>query len=100
MKLNSIQCEAVEVRTPTGVCVGMAKTRKGETTVIDARTPESQGMCSNAFCAISNNAFIMMTTDSMPGEKEGSIERVCPHGVVTFRLTRKKDIQDALEELK
>lgn len=88
MKLNSIKCEAVEVRTDSGVCIGIAKTEQGEKYIIDERTPESKGMCSNAFCALSNAAFIMMTTDKMQGEINGSIDRVCPHGVVTFRLSR------------
>ena len=88
MRLNSIKCEAIDVRTDSEICVGMAKTAKGELYIIDGRTPESPGMCSNAFCALSNAAFIMMATEMMPGEKVGSIERVCPHGVVTFRLSR------------
>jgi len=88
MKINSIKCEAIDVRTESEVCVGLAKTRKGEECIIDGRTPEAHGMCSNAFCALSNAAFIMMVTDKMPGETDGHIDRVCPHGVVTFRLSR------------
>ena len=88
MKLNSIECEAVRVNTESGVCIGLAKVRQGERFIIDGRTPESPGMCSNAFCALSNAAFIMMSTEHMPGEVDGGIERVCPHGVVTYRLSR------------
>ena len=43
--------------------------KKGEEYIIDGRTPESAGMCSNAFCALSNATFIMMATEKMPGEK-------------------------------
>jgi uncharacterized repeat protein (TIGR04076 family) len=88
MKLHSIKCVATNVKTDTGVCIGLAKIKQGEQFIIDGRTPESPGMCSNAFCALSNAAFVMMSTDSMPGETEGFIDRVCPHGFVTFRLSR------------
>jgi hypothetical protein len=90
MKFFSIKCVAIDVRTDSGICAGMAKTAKGEEHVIDGRTPESPGMCSNAFCALSNAAFIMMVTEEMPGEKDGFIDRVCPHGLVTFRLSRSR----------
>lgn len=88
MTLYPIMCEAIEVRTDTGICSGMAKTEKGEKHIIDGRTPESPGMCSNAFCALSSAAFIMMVAEKMPGEKDGYVDRVCPHGLVTFRLSR------------
>jgi len=88
VKLNSIQCEAIEVRSESGVCAGRARTRKGERYTIDGRTPESPGMCSNAFCALSNAIYIMTVTESMPGEADGYVDRVCPHGAVTFRLSR------------
>ena len=55
---------------------------------MDGRTPQSSGICSNAFCALSNAAFIMMATNEMPGEKDGYIDRICPHGTVTFRISR------------
>jgi uncharacterized repeat protein (TIGR04076 family) len=88
---NSIRCEAIQVRTESGACSGLARTEAGERYIIDGRTPESPGMCSNAFCALSNAAFIMMVTEKMPGEKDGFVDRVCPHGVVTFRLSRSPD---------
>ena len=88
MKINSIKCKAIEVRTESGICAGIAKTHKDEEYIIDGRTPESNGMCSNAFCALSNSVFIMMATDKSPGEINGFADRVCPHGVVTFRLSR------------
>ena len=88
MKPNSIKCVVTKVNTESGVCIGLAKTKQKEQYIIDGRTPESPGMCSNAFCALSNAAFIMMSTEKMAGEIDGYIERVCPHGIVTFRLSR------------
>jgi uncharacterized repeat protein (TIGR04076 family) len=88
MKVNSIKCEVIDVRTKTGVCAGIARVKKGESYIIDGRTPEADGMCSNAFCALSNSAYIMMVTNERPGETEGYFDRVCPHGVVTYRLSR------------
>lgn len=88
MKVNSIKCEVIDVRTESGICIGIANTHKGEKHIIDGRTPESNGMCSNAFCSLSNSAFIMMATDKTPGEINGFVDRICPHGVVTFRLSR------------
>ena len=87
MKMNLIKCEAVEVKTESGVCSGKAQTKIGENHTFGVRTP-SDGICSNAFCALSNSAFVMMTTKNLRDEKDGYIERVCPHGVVTFRLSR------------
>ncbi len=49
MKLNSVKCEVVDVRTESGICVGVAKTKVGEEYFIDGRTPVGEGMCSNAF---------------------------------------------------
>ncbi len=88
MKINSVRCEAAEVRTESGICPGLARTRKGESCIIDGRTPEKKGMCSNAFCAVSNAVFIMMAMDEMPGEKNGFKDIVCPRGNVIFRISR------------
>ena len=60
MKVNSIKLKVIEVRTDSGICVGLAKTKKGEEYIMDGRTPQSSGICSNAFCALSNAAFIMV----------------------------------------
>ena len=94
MKTNSIECVVKNVNTESGVCIGMAQTKQGEQYIIDGRTPESPGMCSNAFCALSNAAFVMMSNEKMPGEIDGSIERVCPHGIVTYRLSRSNKEKD------
>ena len=88
MKINTIQCQATDVKTDSGICPGIAQTRKGETFLIDGRTPTGTGMCANAFSAISNAAFIMMCTEVMPGEKDGCKQVTCPHGMVTFTLSR------------
>ena len=86
MNVNAIKFTAVDVKTDSGICVGLAKTQKGEEYIMDGRTPESPGMCSNAFCALANAAFIMMVNDTMPGEKDGYIERVCPHILYPSRI--------------
>ena len=91
MKVNSIKCQAIDVRTDTGVCPGLARTEKGEEYIIDGRTPESKGMCSNAFCALASQFFTMMVTNELPGEKDGAFDRVCPHGAVTFRVSRSRE---------
>ena len=91
MKLNTIKCQALEVKTDSGACVGVAKTKQGEEYLLDGRTPEANGMCANAFCAFSNAAFIMMTTEDKLSGKDGYIDRFCPHGNVVFRLSRTND---------
>ena len=98
MKVNSIKCEVIDVRTESGICVGLAKTQLGEEYIIDGRTPESNGMCLNAFCALSNTAYMMMTKDKLT-EKENYTDIVCPHGFVTFRISiSKKDKVNAYNE--
>ena len=52
--------------------------------------PESNGMCSNVSCALSNAVFIMITSDKKAWDKYGYIDRVCQHGIVTFRISRSK----------
>jgi hypothetical protein len=93
VKVNSIKCSVVNVKTESGICPGIAKTRLNEEYIIDGRTPESSGMCSNAFCAISNAAFIMMVTDKMYGEVNGHKDFICPHGFTTFRLERSDSLK-------
>ena len=91
MKLNSILCEAIDVKTESGTCIGIAKIHQGEKFILDGRTPDGEGICANAFCSLSNAAFIMMSTEDKPKGKEGKIERVCPHGIVTFQMSRTKE---------
>jgi uncharacterized repeat protein (TIGR04076 family) len=88
MTLNQIRCEAINVRTDSKVCPGLAKTEQGEVFVIDARTPASRGICCQAFGAMSGMKLAMMFTDKMEWEKEEHFDITCPHGVVTYRLSR------------
>jgi hypothetical protein len=49
------------------------------------------GICGRAFSAIQPMAFAMMLTDKMDWEEEKNshFEVVCPHGFVTFRISRR-----------
>jgi uncharacterized repeat protein (TIGR04076 family) len=85
---HSIRCEAAVVRTESKVCPGMAKTEQGEVYVMGGRTPEGRGICGQAFAAINAFRTSMMVTDSLDGEKDGRFEITCPHGAVTFHLSR------------
>jgi uncharacterized repeat protein (TIGR04076 family) len=91
MILNQITCEVVNVNTDSGICPGLAKTEKGETYIIDARTPSERGICCQAFTAMSSMKLAMMYTEKMEWEKKEYFDIVCPHGFVTFRLSRMTD---------
>jgi uncharacterized repeat protein (TIGR04076 family) len=93
MTQRPIKFEAVEVRTDSGICPGMAKTQKGETGIIDARTPGNKGICIQAFAAILPMAFAKMMTEKMEWEKSENdpFDIVCPHGYVTFRISRNRE---------
>lgn len=89
MKVHPIKCEAVEVRTETGICPGLAQTQKDEKYIIDGRTPGgSKGICSTAFGAIFPMAFAKMMTDKLEWEEKDNFDIFCPHGYVTFRISR------------
>jgi hypothetical protein len=90
MKLNQIKCEAVKVNTETGICPGMAKTKQGEVYTIGARTPATPGICCQSFSAIAPMKLTMMYTDKMEWEKSHYFDITCPHGYVTYRLSRVK----------
>ncbi len=90
MAINAIKCEAIDVRTDSGICPGMAKTQKGEVYILGARTPESKGICSSALTAIHPWSLAMMLTDKMDWEMKDYFDVGCPHGMVTFRLSRIK----------
>jgi uncharacterized repeat protein (TIGR04076 family) len=83
-----IKVEAVEVRTDSGLCPGMAKIRQGETFSLGARTPEGTGICANAFGAIYPMALAMRLTDKMEWETKDYFDIMCPHGGVTYRISR------------
>jgi uncharacterized repeat protein (TIGR04076 family) len=85
--MNSIKCQAVNVKTGDGICPGMAKTQKGEVYTLGPRTPESS-ICSTAFTSIQPWSLSMMLTDKMDWERKDHFDVVCPHGMVTFRLSR------------
>ena len=46
MTIHTIKCEAIDVRTDSEICPGMAKIQQGEAWILGARTPESKGICS------------------------------------------------------
>jgi hypothetical protein len=86
--LNQIKCEAVDVKTESGICPGIAKTERGETHLIGARTPGPNGICCQAFGSLSPMKLAMMYTDRMEWESREHFDITCPHGFVTFRLSR------------
>lgn len=88
MILNQIKCEAVAVNTETGICPGLAKTEKGETFIIGPRTPAANGICCQAFSAIAPMKLAMAYTEKMEWEKKDYFDITCPHGIVTYRLSR------------
>ncbi|MBN2008380.1 hypothetical protein JW960_03420 [candidate division KSB1 bacterium] len=86
---NNIKIEVINVRTENKICTGMAKTEQGETFILNARTPaNSRGICSTAYMALHSMAFAKMMIDKMEWEKEDQFDITCPHGAVTYRLSR------------
>jgi uncharacterized repeat protein (TIGR04076 family) len=85
---HQIRCQAVAVNTESKVCPGIAKTEQGEVYVLDARTPGPRGICGQAFSALNAIKTAMMVTDKLEGESRESLDVRCPHGAVTFRLSR------------
>jgi uncharacterized repeat protein (TIGR04076 family) len=85
---HDIRCEVIKVNTDTGICPGMAKTKKGEVFNIGARTPPEKGICCQSFTSIAPMKLAMMYTDKMSWEKNDYFDIVCPHGFVTYRLSR------------
>ena len=90
---HTIKAEVVEVRTESGVCPGMSKSRLGETHTFGARTPQGEGICASAFNAMQPIALAMRLTDKMEWEKQEYFDIMCPHGFVTFRISRVREIQ-------
>ncbi|MCP4137420.1 MAG: TIGR04076 family protein [bacterium] len=91
MAFYEIKCEAREVRTESGVCPGMAKIERGEEFVLGPRTPEARGFCTNSLTAVYPMSVAMRLTDKMDWEKEEHFDIVCPHGAVTYRISRIRD---------
>ena len=94
---HTIQCEVVEVRTESGVCPGTARTRQGETYTFGARTPDTPGICVNAFNALQPMSLAMRLTDKMSWEKKETFDVTCPHGVVIYRISRLKKAPESAE---
>ena len=88
MIYNQIRCEAININTDSGICPGIAKTKKGEVFIIGPRTPEPNGICSQAFSAISPMKLAMSLTEKMDWETKEYFDIVCPHGFVTYRISR------------
>ena len=88
MKHFKMKCEVIEVRTTSGICPGEAKTQKGEEYELSARTPELPSICANALAAIHPMALAMRMTDKMYWETQDYFDVVCPHGAVSFRISR------------
>jgi uncharacterized repeat protein (TIGR04076 family) len=88
-----IRIEAVEVRTESGICPGMAKTRQGETHVLTGRTPEGSGVCANSLNALYPIAMSMRLTEKMDWEKKETFDLTCPHGRVTWRISRIRETE-------
>jgi hypothetical protein len=85
---HEIKCEVIKVNTDTGICPGMAKTEKGEIFNLGGRTPSPKGICCQSFSSIAPMKLAMMYTDKMSFEKNDYFDIVCPHGFVTYRLSR------------
>jgi uncharacterized repeat protein (TIGR04076 family) len=90
MIYNEVKCEAIAVNTESGICPGVAKTERGEVFIIGARTPTSRGICCQAWSAISPMKLALSLTEKMDWETKEYFDIVCPHGVVTYRLSRIK----------
>ncbi len=88
MKNFKMKCEAIDVRTDSNICPGEAQTRIGEEYILGARTPQTNSICTNALTAIHPMNLAMRMTDKMYWEKKDHFDLVCPHGAVTFRISR------------
>ncbi len=88
---NQIKCEVAKVNTDTGICPGVAETKLGETFIIGARTPDSKGICCQAFSALASMKLSMALTEKMDWEEKDYFDITCPHGIVTYRLSRIKE---------
>ncbi len=86
MKKN-MKIEAYKVHTEDKVCKGIAKTKEKEIYHYCGRTPEKP-MCIMALNACLPMSHALSLTDQMKWEKKDYFEVTCPHGAVTFRITR------------
>lgn len=88
MIYNQIKCEAISVNTDSRICPGVAKTKEGEVFIIGARTPELKGICCQAFSSINPMKLAMSLTEKMDWETKEYFDILCPHGFVTYRISR------------
>lgn len=91
MNLYGVKCEAIEVKTDSGICPGLAKTKKGEQFVLTGRTPEGKGMCINSVPVVYPMVLSMRLTEKMEWEElqdQEHFDVICPHGAVTYRISR------------
>jgi hypothetical protein len=58
--------------------------------LLDARTPGPKGICCQALAAMNSMRMAMAVTDKKDLENLEYFDVTCPHGAVTFRLSRKK----------
>jgi len=86
---SQIQCEALNVRTDTKICPGLAKTEQGESYLLSARTPGPNGICCQAMTAMNSLRMALSVIEQKDLGDSGYFDVVCPHGFVTFRLSRK-----------
>jgi uncharacterized repeat protein (TIGR04076 family) len=75
----------------------MAKARQGEVHTFGSRTPDTPGICVNAFNALQPMSLAMRLTDKMSWEKKDHLYVVCPHGFVTYRISRLKEAPESVE---
>jgi uncharacterized repeat protein (TIGR04076 family) len=88
MENFKMKCQAIDVKTDSGICPGEARTEKNEEYILGARTPHSKGICINALAAIHPMSFAMRMTNKLYWEKQDHFDLTCPHGAVTFRISR------------
>jgi len=87
---NRIRWEAVEVKTESGIYPGLAQTVRGEVFVLGARTPEGKGICCQAPASIGPMKLALALTEQMDWGSKGYFDITCPHGMVTYRLSRER----------
>ena len=92
---QSLRCEVLQVRTETGVCPGVAKTKNAERYTLNGRTPAPVGICIQALAAMNANRLVMAVTPE-ESDAKSSLDIVCPHGFVTFRLSRLQETEKGL----
>lgn len=90
MTYNRIRCEAVDVKTESGICPGLAQTVRGEVFMLGARTPEGKGICCQALASIISMKLALALTEKMAWETKDYFDVTCPHGVVAYRLSRER----------